>query len=140
MEATLRQLKHFKFEFSSASGEKAILDGPASIGGGDEGLRPMEMVLGGLAGCSSFDILLILNKSRQTVTSFKVDIKAKRREEIPKIFTEIELNYLVGGEVEEKHLKRAIDLSIEKYCSVSKMLEQTVKIKTKYTLLKGVKE
>lgn len=128
----LNQVKDFKFEFKSSTGHSAILDAPQNIGGGDEGLRPMELILGGLAGCSSFDVLSILKKSKQIVEDFKVEIKAHRREEIPQVFTHIHLTYLAKGAVEKNHLKRAVDLSLEKYCSVSKMLGATVKITSEY--------
>ena len=132
--ASLNQIKDFKFEFKTPSGS-AIIDGPKSIGGEDDGLRPMELILGGLAGCSSFDILSILRKSKQPVKDFRVEITAHRRETWPKIFTDIHLLYRVWGEVEEKQLERAINLSVEKYCSVTKMLEQVVNIHTKYEII-----
>ena len=135
MEAYLNQIEDFKFEFCSATGHKAVLDGPQSLGGKNEGLRPMELILGGLAGCSAFDILSILKKSKQPVEDIQVEIKANRREEVPKIFTDIHLSYKVTGKISEKQLQRAINLSVEKYCSVSKMLEPKVKITTSYLIL-----
>lgn len=136
---SLNQIKNFKFEFKSPSGS-AILDGPTSIGGDDDGLRPMELVLGGIAGCSSFDILSMLRKSQQPIENFQVKITAHRREEVPKIYTDVHLLYLVWGDVEEKQLQRAIKLSMEKYCSVTKMLEQSVNIHTQYEILRSDQE
>src|SRR5262245_22054910 len=132
MEISLKRQENFKFEFDNGQGKKAVLDGPTSIGGGDDGIRPMQMVLGALAGCSSFDVSNILNKGRQKAERFEVRVTGKRRDEEPKVFTEIHAHFDVDGQVEEKQLKRALDLSFGKYCSVSAMLEKTAKITYDY--------
>ena len=136
MEVVLQRIGNFKFELGNSKGNKAILDGPASMGDGDEGIGPMEMVLGSLAGCSSIDILSILKKTKEEVRDFRVRVTARRREEVPMVFTEIDLHFHIKGTVKEVQVQRAIDLSLKKYCSVAKMLEKTAVIRSTYTLEK----
>ncbi len=100
-----------------------------------EGVSPMEMVAMGLGGCSSIDILSILQKQRQQVDHFDVTVEAERAtDRVPAVFTSLRLNYRLEGEVEPKKVRRAIELSLEKYCSVSKMLEQVAVISYRFTL------
>lgn len=94
-----------------------------------EGVSPMEMVAQALGGCSSIDILSILEKQRQSVESFAVEVDAQRAtEEVPAVFTDMHVHYRLEGEVDPDKVERAINLSLEKYCSVSHMLEATVDI------------
>ncbi len=100
------------------------------------GISPMEMILAGVAGCTGVDIVDILGKKRQPVKALKVKVRGKKREEYPKIFTEIEVTYLIWGENIDPHaVERAIQLSEEKYCSVSAMLRQTVEIHSNYQIM-----
>ena len=101
------------------------------------GVSPMELILVGLAGCTGMDIVDILEKNRQSLKAMKVCVRALRREEYPKIFTQIEVTYLIWGEdVDPKAVERAIQLSEERYCSVSAMLRKAVEIKSSYQILK----
>ncbi len=101
------------------------------------GVSPMELILVGLAGCTGVDIVDILQKKRQPLQALKVNVRGKRREEHPKIFTEIEVTYLIWGEgIEPNAVERAIQLSEEKYCSVSGMLRSAAQIKLTYRILK----
>ena len=134
-EITLKRRSGFQFEATNSSGKTAILDGPAKIGGNDDGVRPMEMVLMGLAGCSSFDVLHILQKGRQKVQDLEVRVKAERADAVPAVFTKIHLHFIASGEVSEKRLQQAVDLSMEKYCSVSAMLSKSCEITHSYELL-----
>lgn len=94
-----------------------------------EGVSPMEMVALGLGGCSSIDILSILEKQRQLVEAYDVDVEAERAtEEVPAVFTALHVHYTIDGDVDPKRVRRAIELSLDKYCSVSRMLESTVSI------------
>lgn len=127
-EINLKRISGYKFEASNSLGKTAILDGPAKIGGSDDGLRPMEMLLIGLAGCSSFDVLHTLEKSRQEVKDLNVSVKGERADEIPAVYTHIKVHFTATGNVELKRLERAVALSMEKYCSVSAMLGKTAKI------------
>ncbi len=138
MEIHLKRIAGYKFEAANSAGKTAVLDGPHSIGGGEDGLRPMEMVLIGLAGCSSFDILQYLEKARQTVKNFEVTVKAKRAETIPAVFTEINIYFEASGIIEIDKFKRAAQLSMEKYCSVARMLEKTARIQYFCSILESV--
>lgn len=113
------------FKGVSGTGHEVIMDGPEEKGGKDQGARPMEMILLGLGGCASFDVVMILQKSRQKVTGCEVKLEAKRAEDqVPAVFTEIKLLFQISGEdLNEKHVKRAVSLSAEKYCSISTMLK-----------------
>jgi putative redox protein len=99
------------------------VDGPPEIGGRNQGPRPMELVLMGVGACSAVDVTLILKKARQQVTDCWVELEAERAETEPKVFTKIHLHFVVvGRELAENHVKRAVQLSAEKYCSASIML------------------
>ncbi|MBL8993549.1 MAG: OsmC family protein [Spirochaetia bacterium] len=121
-------------EAVNGQGKKVILDASASIGGKEDGFRPMEIMLAGLAGCSGIDILSMLEKGRQKVTDFQVKVNADRAETDPKVFTRIGIHYTVKGEVTDKRMQTAVDLSIEKYCSVAAMLSKTAKIEATYEI------
>ncbi len=102
------------------------------------GVSPMELILAGLAGCTGIDIVDILEKKRQPLKGLKVRVRGSRREEYPKIFTEIEIIYLIWGDgIDPKAVERAIQLSEEKYCSVSAMLSSAVEIKSSYQIIKS---
>lgn len=109
----------------AGSGHAIVMDGPPESGGRNLGVRPMEMLLLGLGGCSNFDVVSILKKSRQAVESCEVFIDAERAPEEPKVFTSIQLRFVVKGRgLKDAQVKRAVALSAEKYCSASIMLER----------------
>ncbi|MBW9259410.1 MAG: OsmC family protein [Candidatus Thiodiazotropha sp. (ex. Lucinisca nassula)] len=119
----------------AGSGHAIIMDGPPDHGGRNLGVRPMEMLLLGMGGCTEFDVLSILRKSRQQVTGCVVELEAKRSEDDPKVFTEIHAHFIVSGrDLSEKHVSRAISLSADKYCSASIMLGATAKITHDYEI------
>ena len=129
MQARVKWLDNMSFVGESGSGHSLVLDGSPEHGGRNLGVRPMETVLIGLGGCSAFDVMLMLKKSRQRVTDCEVLLDAERADEIPAVFTAIKLTYIVTGfELSEKQVNRAVSLSVEKYCSVTKMLEGSVSI------------
>lgn len=100
-----------------------------------EGVSPMEMVALGLGGCSSIDILSILEKQRQEVDTYDVEVEAERAtDETPAVFTSIYVHYTIEGDVAPEKVRRAIELSLDKYCSVSKMLEATATISYDFTV------
>jgi putative redox protein len=118
-------------------GHNAI-GGTVQMGKLDErpGVSPMELILVGLAGCTGVDIVDILEKKRQPLMALKVKVRGKKAEDFPKIYKEIEITYLIWGDgIDTKAVERAIQLSEEKYCSVSAMLRSTVEIRSKYILL-----
>jgi putative redox protein len=113
------------FSGTSGSGHTITMDGPPDHGGKNQGPRPMEMLLLGLGGCTSFDVMSILQKSRQDVTDCQAQIEADRADEIPSVFTNIRIHFVVKGHnLKENLVQRAVTLSAEKYCSASIMLEK----------------
>lgn len=127
----------FHFEAKGSTNIPVNIDASPAIGGNDAGARPMELLLMGLGGCSAIDIISILKKQKQEIEIFDIIIEAEREEgKIPALFKDISVCYKVSGNVDEKKLQRAIDLSVEKYCSVSAILNKTAKIKYSYDLVK----
>lgn len=125
MKARIKWVEEATFVGESGSGHAVVMDGPPEMGGRDLGVRPMEMMLLGLGGCTSFDVVHILKKSRQDVSSCVAEIEAERAESEPKVFTRIHIHFKVSGDgLAEKHVERAVSLSAEKYCSASIMLGQ----------------
>ena len=125
MKATIDWTGDASFRATSGSGHSVQMDGPPDHGGKDLGPRPMEMMLMGLGGCSSFDVMSILQKSRQDVTACHAELKAERADAVPAVFTRIHLHFVVTGDnLKENLVKRAVSLSAEKYCSASIMLEK----------------
>ncbi len=124
MKATVKWMDNAMFVGESGSGHSVVMDGPESAGGRNMGVRPMEMLLLGMGGCSTFDVLSILKKSRQSVTDCRVEIEAERADAVPAVFTAIHLKFFVTGtKLKEKQVERAVSLSAEKYCSASIMME-----------------
>lgn len=135
VEVNLNRISGFKFEAQNSLGKSVVLDGPAKIGGTDDGLRPMEMLLIGLAGCSSFDLIHILEKGRDEVFDVDVKVQGERGDDIPSVFTKIHLHFKVSGSFSEKKLQRALQLSMEKYCSAAAMLGKVADISFDYEIL-----
>ncbi len=135
MKARVKWLDHMSFVGESGSGHSVVMDGAPEVGGRDLGVRPMEMVLLGMGGCTAFDVMLMLKKSRQAVDDCVVELQAERSETVPKVFTRIHAHYIITGKaLSEKHVKRAVALSAEKYCSVSLMLAHSVEISHDYEI------
>jgi len=129
LKTKIKWMQDVSFKGSSESGHKVVLDGPKELGGKDLGMRPMEMMLIGMGGCTSFDVVTILKRSRQQITGCIAEIEATRADEIPKVFTSIHIHFLIKGiDLKEKAVERAIELSANKYCSASIMLGKSVKI------------
>lgn len=139
MKATINWTGDASFKATSGSGHTVQLDGPPDHGGRDLGPRPMELVLMGMGGCSSFDVMNILQKSRQQVTDCRTELEAQRADAVPAVFTAIHLHFVVTGhQLKDNLVKRAVSLSAEKYCSASIMLEQAgVEITHSYEIHEG---
>lgn len=136
MQATVKWKGGAAFEATSGSGHTVIMDGPPDAGGQNLGVRPMEMLLLGLGGCTAFDVVFILQRGRHPVSHCEVEIQAERAETPPKIFTKIHLHYKVAGEgLAEAAVKRAVALSAEKYCSASIMLAKSAEISHDFELI-----
>tara|TARA_B110000285_G_scaffold37707_1_gene40815 strand:+ start:311 stop:706 length:396 start_codon:yes stop_codon:yes gene_type:complete len=122
-------MQDVSFKGKSESGHEVILDGPEELGGEGLGMRPMEMMLIGMGGCTSFDVVTILKRSRQQITGCIAEIEAVRADAIPKVFTSIHIHFLIKGiDLQKKAVERAVELSANKYCSASIMLGKSVKI------------
>ncbi len=129
MKATVKWLDHMSFVGESGSGHSVVMDGPPDDGGRDMGVRPMEMVLLGMGGCTAFDVVHILKKGRQQITDCHVELEAERAADVPKVFTKIHAHYIIKGKsLDAKKIERAVAMTAEKYCSVSIMLAATVEI------------
>lgn len=125
MEATIKWVDGAMFVAQSGSGHAIVVDGPPDHGGRNLGVRPMELVLLGLGGCASFDVMDILKKARQPVTDCETRLTAERDDGVPRVFTRIHVHFVVtGAGLSEKQVARAVKLSAEKYCSASIMLER----------------
>ncbi|MCB1619826.1 MAG: OsmC family protein [Thiothrix sp.] len=129
MKARVKWLDHMSFVGESGSGHSVVMDGAPDAGGRNLGIRPMEMLLIGMGGCTAFDVMLILQKARQQVTDCTAHLEAERADTDPKVFTRIHVHFVVEGKnLSADRVKRAIDLSAEKYCSASLMLGKTADI------------
>jgi putative redox protein len=117
-----------KFTASNASGATAVIEGAAEIGGENTGLRPMETLLAALAGCSAMDVLLIMKKQRESLERLDVEVSGERADAIPAVFTSIHIRFVGYGPIDLKKFQKAVTLSTEKYCSVTKMLQPAVAI------------
>lgn len=136
MKVHLKRQHNINFTATTQNGHKIIMDGSQDHGGEDKGARPMEAVLAGLGGCSAIDVMLILEKSRQQVSDCEIIIEAERADEIPAVFTNIHMHFVISGkDLNENHVKRAVNLSVDKYCSVAKMLRSTADITADYEIL-----
>ncbi len=129
MEATVKWVDGRTFLGESGSGHTVVMDGPPDHGGRNIGIRPMEMILLGLGGCASFDVIDILQKGRHNVTDCCTELIAKRVDTVPSVFSEIHLHFKITGKnLKTSVVERAVKLSAEKYCSASIMLEKSVAI------------
>tara|TARA_B100000780_G_scaffold247391_1_gene192318 strand:+ start:263 stop:679 length:417 start_codon:yes stop_codon:yes gene_type:complete len=129
VKATIKWLDGVSFEGGSESGHSVVMDGPPESGGKNDGMRPMEMILLGIGGCTSYDVVTILKKSRQEVIDCRAEIVAERSESIPKVFTKIHLHFILEGKaLDASVVERTINLSATKYCSASIMLQKSVVI------------
>lgn len=123
MDVTVKWMDGAMFVGEAGSGHSVVMDGPPDLGGRNLGPRPMEMLLLGTGGCAMYDVLSMLKKSRQAVADCRVEIQAERADAVPAVFTKINLHFVVtGSALKENQVKRAVELSAEKYCSASIML------------------
>ncbi len=129
MKARIKWLEGVSFVGESGSGHAVVMDGAPEHGGRNLGARPMEMLLLGLGGCSAFDVIHILKRARQPVTDCVVELEAERADQPPKVFTRIHAHFVITGkQLSESQVRRAVELSAEKYCSASIMLGKTATI------------
>jgi putative redox protein len=139
MKATVKWVGDAMFVGESGSGHALVMDGPPDHGGRNMGVRPMEMLLLGVGGCASFDVVDILKKSRQEVVSCETLVEAERADEVPAVFTRINLHFRVSGRgLKDSIVRRAVSMSAEKYCSASIMLGRAgVEMSHSYEIVAG---
>jgi putative redox protein len=138
MKVRIKWVEEVSFLATSESGHAVLMDGPPEGGGRNLGPRPMEMVLMGAAGCSTYDVIHILKKSRQDVTDCIVEVDADRASTDPKVFTRIHLHFIVTGRaLNPDQVARAIDLSAEKYCSATIMLAKTATVSHDHIIIEA---
>ena len=137
MKATVTLQEGSTFEGVAGSGHRVTMDVAPEVGGRNLGLRPMEMVLLGLGGCTAIDVLHMLRKGRQPITDMRVELDAERADDVPKVFTKIHLHFVLTGAGLDPHkIERAINLSASKYCSASMMLNKTVGMTHDFEIVK----
>jgi len=136
MKARVQWLDGRAFVGESGSGHAVVMDGAPDSGGRNVGVRPMEMLLLGLGGCTAFDIVMILERMREKVTGLDIALEAERAGEDPKVFTHVKMIYKVTGRnLKPANVERAVNLSAEKYCSASAMFEKTAKIEHSFEII-----
>ena len=137
MKGTVTLQEGSTFEGVAGSGHRVTMDVAPEVGGQNLGLRPMEMVLLGLGGCTAIDVLHMLRKGRQPITDMRVELDAERADDVPKVFTRIHLHFVLTGAGLDPHkIERAINLSASKYCSASMMLNKTAEMTHDFEIVK----
>ena len=129
--------KDFNFEATNDDGNTISIDGAPAIGGHNKGMRPMQLLLAALGGCAAIDIILILKKQKQVIEFFDIEVDGEREaatSEGVSLFRTIEVHFILKGNIEQNKAERAVQLSMEKYCSVTKTLEPTAKITHRVTI------
>ncbi len=133
--AYLKQIKGITFAGKTDSNHWITMDGPENFGGSNAGIRPKEMLLLGLAGCTASDVVSILQKKRKKLEDFEINIAAEMTEEHPKVYSKIDLEYVFYGKnIQDKDVERAIELSQTKYCGVTAMFEKAMEINHTYRI------
>ncbi len=131
----LKQVKGITFNGKTDSGHWITMDGPENFGGNNAGIRPKELILLSLAGCTGSDVVSILKKKRVKLNDFEINISAEMSDQHPKVYTNIDLEYVFYGEnITSKDVERAIELSLQTYCAVTAMLQKSVNIKHTYRI------
>lgn len=136
MKARVQWLDGRAFVGESGSGHAVVMDGAPESGGRNIGVRPMEMLLLGLGGCTAFDIVMILERMRENVTGLDIALEGERAGEDPKVFTHVRLIYkITGRNLKPASVERAVNLSAEKYCSASAMFGKTATIEHRFEII-----
>lgn len=136
MEAKVTYVDGLQFVGEASSGHAVVMDGDTSVGGSNTAVRPTELLLIGLGGCSGMDVVSILKKKKQDVRGLEIAIRGEKAENYPQRFTDIVIEFVVKGHnVSDEAVKRAVDLSMEKYCSVKATLEGSAKITFSYRII-----
>ncbi|MBI5915495.1 MAG: OsmC family protein [Bacteroidetes bacterium] len=136
MHITLQRLNSaVHFEAKNDDGNTVSIDGSPDVGGEGKGVRPMQLLLMSLAGCSSIDVVSLLKKMRQPLDDIRVEVHGERDTgEVPAVFKKIHMQFILKGDLDEEKVAKAIGMSVEKYCSVARMLEKAVEISWDYVI------
>lgn len=136
MKITLQRVNQaVRFEGVNSAGNTVIVEGSPEIGGEGQGMRPMELLLVSLASCSSMDVVSILKKMRQPLEDLRVEVEGRRAtDQVPAVFTKIHLRFVLKGDLRPDRVEEAIRLSVDKYCSVGRMLDKTAEITYEWTM------
>lgn len=136
IEAKVTYVDGLQFVGEAASGHAIVMDGDKEVGGRNTGARPMELLLIGLGGCSGMDVVSILKKKKQEINGVEIKVKGEKAENYPKKFTDIDIEFIARGRnVSDDAVKRAVELSMEKYCSVKATLEGSAKVTWSYKII-----
>ncbi len=134
--AKVKFVDGLRFVGEAASGHSVVMDGDPEVGGNDTAIRPSELLLVGLGGCTGMDVISILRKKRQPVTGLELSIKGEKADTHPKRYTDVEVEFTVTGKgVDEEAVKKAVELSMQRYCSVKATLEGTTKVGWSYKVV-----
>lgn len=140
MKSRIKFVENMQFVGTADSGHAVVMDGPPNVGGNNSGAKPTELLLMGFGGCSGMDVISILRKKQQDVTNFAMNVEGTMAEHHPRYFTDIHIEYIITGRnVSEDAVKRAVDLSINKYCSVGNTIGKTARITHSYKIIQEEK-
>jgi putative redox protein len=138
MKARVKWVEARTFAGESGSGHLVMMDGAPESGGRNLAARPMELLLLGMGGCSAFDVVMILEKAREKITDCVVELEAVRADTDPKVFTKIDMHFIVTGKaLKHARVEQAVSLSAEKYCSASIMLGKTAEITHRFSIIEA---
>ncbi|UCE79560.1 MAG: OsmC family protein [Nitrospiraceae bacterium] len=136
--ATIKYTGGMQFVAVANSGHAVVMDGPLSVGGNNSGVSPMELLLMGTGGCSGMDVISVLQKKKQHVTSLEIHVVGEKADEHPKKYTAITIEFVITGKnISEEAVKRSVQLSMDKYCSVKATLEGTAQITYSYKIIEA---
>jgi len=133
--ATIKWVDGYQFVGKADSGHAVVMDAGSDIGGADSGVRPGELPLIGLGGCTGVDVILILSKMREPIDTFEIQVRGERVDEDPSIFKEIWVKYIIRGDIREKAVQRAVRLSADKYCSVGAIMKASATMHYEYEII-----
>ena len=136
MKSNVKLIEGMQFKATADSGHTVVMDAPPSVGGTNSGSKPSELVLMGLGGCTGMDVISILRKKKQDITGFEMNVTAEMPENFPRTFTDFHVEYIITGrDISEDAVKRAIDLSKDKYCLVGMTLAKASKMTYSYKVI-----
>jgi len=129
----------FRMEAVNEKGNAIVMDAGAADGGHDSGMRPMQLLLAAMGGCSAIDLIAILRKQREPLNDLKITVTGEREQGVvPALYTEVHAHFKLFGDINPEKAERAVQLSVEKYCSVAKTLEKTAKVTYSFEIVKSV--